>query len=391
MKKILLGTTALIASATIASSAFAAPELTVNGNLNFQWTGGDNPAFGEGTGGAANTRGQSVGNRQTGWQFDQLNSQSELKFHAEGESDGGVSYGAQIDYRYLNNDADEAYIFVSGDFGTVHFGRDDGAVDQTKFYAGSVSAGAVLIDGTSTSIGYNSYNSSDATKILYVSNELNGFKFAVSAADAQTGNTWGNHEDIYELGAQYNFDIIGGSWGVSGGFVSASAAGPNVTETNTVRAGGGAATIEDVSEYVIGIKGTYGDISFVASYADAGESGYAKAGSTGYNDKTLYTLGVGYNLGGGMAISAAYGESEGRAASVGEITGTVAGDDLQTNSTNTLYTLDFGFPIMDGMSGYAGIAFSEQETDANTVSSGNSVAAGSIDATTYVVGTTVSF
>ena len=112
MKKILLGTTGLVAVALLATAASAeTPKVTLGGFSDFQsgWTNDDRDA----------------GVRSNGFRND-----NEITVKVDGKTDGGLGYGAQIDLEAdTTNDADNqgvnasrTFTYLDGNWGRVELG-----------------------------------------------------------------------------------------------------------------------------------------------------------------------------------------------------------------------------------------------------------------------------
>lgn len=160
MKKVLLGTSALIAAGLIASPAAAQLEVTVSGFVNFE---------------AAVASEEDNGTVDNPIKFA---TEPEVAISANGQSDIGLLYGGQIQLNADNDDGDfttdEAFIYVSGGFGYVELGMNDGAADNLQVHAPG--AGTGIIDGAYTdyAVGevgaiFSQLDSGDDNKISWLS------------------------------------------------------------------------------------------------------------------------------------------------------------------------------------------------------------------------------
>lgn len=370
MKKLLLATTSLVGAAALAASASAAaPELSISGNLDVRMVGGQNQATAQTTATNPAQTGETTRVGNGGWNMANSNSVSEIKFNANGETDDGISYGADVQYRYLISATDEAFIYISGDFGKIVLGQDDGAYNATVPYAGSVGAGPYGIDGGTTGMEPQlnaAYN--DSNKIKFQSNDMNGLKFNVSIdpeqTDANAGGTDVNYENMVEAGVSYSASVGEGSFTIAAAHIMASAVQTSVDAT---------ARIEDMSETGFGVKASFGPVSVAASISDEGDSGLTQTQTTsdGMSGAVYRSIGASYDLG-AATVSASHATTE--------------WDTGATTSTDeSLTVFEAGFEIMPGMAGYAGVALSE------SVTNGDNDVTNDFEGTTYVVGTTISF
>ena len=179
MKKVLLGTTALLGAGLVASPAFAAADgvkLSVGGffksayQLNF-----DDDSNGE-PGNETNT--------------DNFFSDAEVYFSGETTLDNGLTVGAmiQLEGETAGDQIDEAYVYWSGGFGEVRIGSDDDALSASCVFppggTGNFSAFSpnqwAANTLTSNSICTGVDDKGDAQKIVYISPNFSGFQLVLS-------------------------------------------------------------------------------------------------------------------------------------------------------------------------------------------------------------------
>lgn len=276
MKKILLGSTALVAAGLMAGPAFAQVELSTSGGYDF----------------AIGIVDQDL---TTDRDYD-FRSLGELTFNANGTADNGLEYGARLDLDDIATDTgvsvDEAYMFLSGTFGIITLGEDDPAGDDqnvsppdagTGGYDGNWSnfaTGALGVTAT------NAENDGDAAKIKYTSPNFNGIQGGISfAPDSDSpGETPdltndGDFNEVISIGARYEGDF--GNFGVTvgGSFNTGDSSVPG---------------FEDLSSWDIGANLSFGAIEVGAQYIDDGDSGLPSGSGA---DATAYALGASYSTG----------------------------------------------------------------------------------------------
>jgi len=206
MKKVLFGTTALIAAAAFAGSAQAEPiKLSIGGKQEV-WFG---------VGGIEGSGATSYS--ATGMQTD-----TELYFTGATTLDNGITVKAVIQLEADQgggDDADETYITMSGGFGALQLGnRQDVVMNQS--WGGTSQGGQDWDEAFGWSdMGGNyvyTYYSSDDTSVGYTTPSFFGFSAAASyapdATDRATFGDWkvGNRsKDLFAVGLAYNNEFSG--------------------------------------------------------------------------------------------------------------------------------------------------------------------------------------
>ena len=262
MKKILIGTSALVGAGLIAGQAVAADgiKLSVGGFfrtaylLNFD----DNRGYG------SSYRGAEGHDRN----IDGLYSDAEIHFKGETTLDNGVTVGVRVELEGEEDDndqIDEAYTYFKGGFGELRIGSDDEALaancvtppgSTANFGAFSPNqVGAAYVQA----LGFTGSNTvctgveGDANKFVYFSPTFAGFQLALSyTPDAQAqaynsdaddfNNTGGPHigQNGQDLGDRshdfsayltYNYegDGFGVTWGGGASFSGRVENGGNAT------------------------------------------------------------------------------------------------------------------------------------------------------------------
>ena len=234
MKKILLGTAALVGTAVMAQGAAAQVTVKFGGDIRFDaaWIDDDQP----------NSK--------------DFNFQQEVRFPitAEGKSDNGLTYGAFVRLRNTGSTdiagspggaasvaattgnniyAERKYIYVGGGFGRIEMGDEWGAHTKLTGFAPVVGIGQ--IDGNhgnwtnNGSFAYqpSNYNTYD-TKITYFTPRIAGFQAGASYTPeyGQRGDInqvtrrikGAGYTDVIELAANYSGEFSGATVNVGAGY-----------------------------------------------------------------------------------------------------------------------------------------------------------------------------
>jgi len=337
MKKILLGTSALIGAALLASAAQADdPKVTIGGCSTFEaaWTNSDN---------------------KTGEDNRAFRNDNEIHFNIAGKTDSGLGYGAEIDLQADINGGGDAspgssaagdtnsgitahrtYGWVQGDnWGHLEFGSNDGVARTLKVDASNIARATGGIDGDYkyfadvnaftgevVSGGPNgTFNASvlrsnpnfitaprlpvengpadgfstdvwgNDDKITYYTPRFQGFQLGVSYAPSLTNRgeltsrveatSTGTAHDIWEFGANYEnqFDQIGFAAGATGELGNVS------NDLTTVK-------VNDIRAWNGGAKVSFAGFSVAGSYGD-----WKNSLDVDGTDAWYYTGGLAYEFG----------------------------------------------------------------------------------------------
>ncbi len=325
MKKILLGTTALIGAALLAGAASAEdPKVTVGGFSTFEagWVSSDFDA---------NKQNQSFRN------------DNEVHFNVAGKTDAGLGYGAEIDLQADIDGADSAsgagangfsqsgivarrtYGWLQGDqWGHVEFGSNEGAAATLKVDASNIARASGGINGdwrffadtnangtgaapaagfaggrqfiTSANLpvengpatGFFSDAFTNDTKITYYTPRFSGFQLGVSYVPelADRGEADGRYDggfavgtspgatNVWEGGINYEnqFDQIG---------VAVAATG-ETGNTNGFVFTPGTSNLNNINAWNLGAKLSYMGWSLAGSYGDWSDSENVSSTSAWY-------------------------------------------------------------------------------------------------------------
>ena len=309
MRKILLSSTSLIAAATIAS--YASADVSVSGSFDWKYKNtASNVAASDGT---------------------SMGQDHEVVISFSNKTDTGLTVSGRYDMDADAGSVDESSITVSGGFGSITMGANDGVSDafgvneqdlindESHLGRFSPTAFADSLTATTTGIMTNAGEvsvSGDANKIAYITPAMGGFKAGYSIADAGV-NTASN--DTTEVGLSYTMPMDGGSL---------------LFEYNQVKRDA-TDTIEEIQATNYGVTATMGALSLIAS---SGQFEEATAGSTALTEDIEATgFALKYDMGGGMTVAVSVMESEDSAdaaaatgakekysANIGEVSYTIA-------------------------------------------------------------------
>ena len=166
MRKLLLGTTALAAAATLSANA-ALADVSISGY--YEWsvssTGSD----------VAATDGTSFGN------------DSEIKFSFTNKTDSGLTVGMAVEMETDAAGIDESNIYISGGFGKIVLGQQDGVGEDYGVSATDLPSEEITAAGQSDSIGIENadiVDLGDDNKISYHLPAMGGLTAGVSYYDS---------------------------------------------------------------------------------------------------------------------------------------------------------------------------------------------------------------
>ena len=229
MRKLLLGTTALAAAATISANA-ALADVSISGGYEFKYLSrSSNDSAVDGT---------SFGHGD-----------NDLIINFSSKTDSGLTLGYRYDFTAVSSDAmahtaDENSLSISGGFGKIVLGTDDDASDSYGVAEMDLIAEEPTASTTNSSIRRNSdLVSSDAMKVAYHNPAMGGLTAGVSHADSGANGT----TDSTSYGAKYSMDAGGAA--ITLGFAT------KTTENAT----------QDQDDTNMGVKIVSGDISLIIS------------------------------------------------------------------------------------------------------------------------------
>jgi len=321
MRKILLGTTAVVGAALLsatAAQAQTAPTVRVGGFMltSFNYVNDDIDKA-SGPGSLTGVAGAGAVSRDKS----DFRNELEVQVFVTGKAANGLSYGGVIEFQNDNSgasgagsvvDIDEAYVFVSSPtLGTIRFGEEDNAASLMQvrhpqitglgsdgdWDDGILGSAARTGGGPSLLTGINDGN--DSTKIVYLSPQFFGFDFGVSFSP--------NSGEGERITRGRNFDAF-----------STTVASPNVPVNNLQR---DPTDLRNEFSGAIRYRGSFGNVGVQAGFgamrAD-GASSSTLGAAVSNRDITTYTAGLqvaafGFTVGGEYTWGNYAGVSAGRA------------------------------------------------------------------------------
>ena len=313
MKKVLLGTSALIAAAALFAGAASAqtPKVTIGGFADFQ-AGLIHDDL-------------DAGQRDHGFRND-----TEVSVHVDGKTDAGLGYGAVVDLEADTTpdsdnqgfNASRTYVYLSGLWGRFELGSNQGASETMRVDASSIAAATGGIDGAWTyfanspaGLGFittpslplahgsvfklGDESTDNANKITYYSPRYSGFQLGVTYqpdyADrgqsvTRTNNDVGQSGQNWDAGINYE-----GSY--SGVTIGAAATGQIGNNEN--------GNTNDLAAWNAGGKLGYMGFTVAGSYGSWDDSLSLQSTDT---EADYYTAGIGYDYK-QFAVSATYLDS----------------------------------------------------------------------------------
>jgi outer membrane protein OmpU len=287
MKKVLFATTALVASAGIAS----AQGVTLSGAAEMGIVGGD---------------ATSAGNIEFWNDID-------VKFSLSGETDNGLTFGATIDLDEvvaagpgIPGTGNPASAFLSGNFGTITMGDTDGAFDWALKELDQI---ADINDSNTGHSGFNGNAGLDGTydgQIARYDYSFGDFAFAVSAELDDSGAG----DPVFGIGGKYSGDLGGVTLGVGLGYQS-----NGVNDILGISVDAGMSNGISLGVNYSDLDGAGGHDSHAGIGAwysmDALSVGvnYGVYQVTGGGDHSGVGVAANYDLGGGAVVQFGYGSS----------------------------------------------------------------------------------
>ena len=253
MRKLLLGTTALAAAATLSANA-ALADVSISGY--YEW------------------RYESRSSQNSSYDGTKFGNDSEITFKFTNKTDSGLTVQMYQELTSDTNDGniDEANLSISGGFGKVILGQQDGVNDQGFGIAANnlVSEEMYTVSGATThdmkiTKGDMANLGGDDNKITYITPAMGGLTAGISYTDSgYVGST-----DTTEIAAKYAMEAGGAK--ITLGVVSGT------TE----------AASQDVDSSIVGVQIDSGNMSVIVSQSEYEASG---------NDEQGVDFGISYKV-----------------------------------------------------------------------------------------------
>jgi len=324
MRKILLGTTAVVGLALVAPAAFAqsAPPAMAAANtsaLSVRLSGFFDFSYGvvsdEADEAGTNNRGVNTQSRAS----TDMRSESEINLYVDGRAANGLQYGAVFELQMDNSSSgaadqtgvsyDELYGFVKGSWGEIRFGQEDSAASLMQVRRPSI----LGVDDdwdeylTTSYINAGVNDGNDSTKIIYLSPQFSGFDLGVSySANRNEGeeklhasNTAAWQRDYTgltnEVSAAIRYRGTLGAVGITAGAVAQFADAPKLSATGQTLA----TKAQNLAVYSVGLNLAAYGFTVGGEYTWGTYSGVP--GGTALNrdldNSSMYGLGATYTTG----------------------------------------------------------------------------------------------
>ena len=313
MKKLLIASTALVATA-----GMAAADISMSGYAEIGMT--DN--------------GGAVGM--------EMHSDMDVTFKLSGASDNGLTFGASIDLDEVSGGIASTggphAVHVSGAFGTLTMGDTDGALDKANAEVASLTS---ISDNHTAHAGYNGGAGLDSGDILRYDTTYGGFwvSASIGQSDVAVANDVMGYGVTTSIGtvavsAAYQADNVQDITAVSakttvGGLTitaNYSEATMDITPTGTVTTPAAVVvaadgTVTGTAQVVsaAAVNNSYEHSAIGLAYTVSGVNLHANYGSFDFDDGTQadgYGLAANYGLGGGATVMVGYGNGTARSATV---------------------------------------------------------------------------
>lgn len=301
MKKLLYGTTAIVAASMLGAGAASAAEpitLSISGYYQAAFAVIDADDTG-----------------RTSYQSTKVAQEGEIHFTGETTLDNGLQVGINVQLEAYTTDdqIDEHYVYLEGGWGRLEIGAENGAAYKA---GGSWVPSGIVGHGvdspnlihhpgrgsahTNTQIG----TSNDANKISYYTPRMGGFQLGVSYTPdvgddisgggsanprtslAENGSGGAGVEDIFEIGANWSGTFGGVDLGINAGYLTGDENDDN----------------REVDEWRVGGQIGYGGFTLVGNYND--EDTY-----DGRDGSQAFSAGLSYGTG-PWTVAAGYLHSE---------------------------------------------------------------------------------
>ncbi|MDC0976139.1 porin [Alphaproteobacteria bacterium] len=316
MRKLLLGTTAIAAAATLSANA-ALADVSISGYYEWKY--------------------QSTSSDITANDGTTFGADSEIKFSFSNKTDSGLDIGMTVEMESDAAGIDESSLSIGGGFGKLVLGQQDGVGDsygvsmedlpKEEIYAGIGTSNDLVL----TNADINGL-SGDSNKISYHLPAMGGLTAGVSFMNSGAAGS----ADSTEFGAQYSMDAGGAS--ITLGYASGT------TEAST----------QDTDSTVMGVMVTSGNITAAVSQSTFEKAATAAVAGSASTDTAARVAPT-------DAVDKADEESIGAAVSFKVNDGmtitahTVETDDGQTTESYSNSGIEIAYTIASGLTAYLNV------------------------------------
>jgi hypothetical protein len=229
MRKLLLGTTAIAAAATLSTNV-ALADVSISGAMEFTYMS------------------QDSGNATAGASQDSFVTDNDVAISFTNKTDSGLEIFMVSKIEQISGIAsDEAYMGVKGGFGTLTFGQDDGAGDQLTRTAHDLVGPDALNDGGGSVLGAKASDGNlsddnadliddvnDENAITYILPTMGGLTIGATYKDA--GSDASSNADETVVAAKYAFEsgAVKGSIHYGNNNISGATAGAASTNSDSM-------------------------------------------------------------------------------------------------------------------------------------------------------------
>ena len=301
MRKLLLGTTALAAAATLSANA-ALADVSISGATEWHYI--------------------NFGSQDATLDGDSFSQDSEIAFKFSNKTDSGltIAYTVEMESDAGAGGIDESSFTISGGFGSIMLGQNDGvatsyaieAEDATAEESAGSMASATIRTDTDISL-----DETDNNKIAYTLPAMGGLKAGISFEDSGAGSAAANKADITAVGASFTTEAAGST-------ITIGAA--SVTKENSAGT--------DVDAQNIGIKIASGAATFYLAQS---------VNESSDEDITAQGFGASYNLGNGITLAGFTMTAE---------ADLDAGEEYTANSVEATYSIASGLAAVLNVTNY---------------------------------------
>jgi hypothetical protein len=262
MRKLLLGTTALAAAATLSANA-ALADVSISGATEWHYI--------------------NHGSQDATLDGDSFSQDSEIAFKFTNKTDSGltIAYTVEMESDAGAGGIDEGSFTISGGFGSIMLGQNDGvatsyaieAEDATAEESAGNMASATIRTDTDISL-----DETDNNKIAYTLPAMGGFKAGISFEDSGAGSAAANKADITAIGASFTTEAAGSTVTIGAATVTQEQSG----------------STPDVDAQNIGVKIASGGATFYLAQS---------VNESSDEDITAQGFGASYDLGNGLTVA----------------------------------------------------------------------------------------